>query len=148
MREKPSGVEFRGQGEQSGLNLASSDQIFSDFCKLRWLISFSFHEFSLIAGGYLLLSLQRYLERGAVTRKDTQSPGLHPQLCRHRAPSWSYDLGMDSPLLSSVTAGSHVSSLCSSFSFVKQMAWLRWGVNKTMRFKSWQNAWHICWRQQ
>lgn len=34
MREKPSDLEFRGQGEQSGLNLASLDQVFSELSEL------------------------------------------------------------------------------------------------------------------
>lgn len=55
MREKPSGSEFRGQGGQSGLNLASLDQVFSDVSKLRSLISFSF---CLYCSQLLLLSLQ------------------------------------------------------------------------------------------
>lgn len=55
MREKPSGSEFRGQGGQSGLNLASLDQVFSDVSKLRSFISFSF---CLYCSQLLLLSLQ------------------------------------------------------------------------------------------
>lgn len=66
MREKPSSLEFRGQGEQSGLNLASLDQAFSDISKLRWLISFSFYESLFIAVSYLLLYLQLDLERVVV----------------------------------------------------------------------------------
>lgn len=73
MREKPSSLECRGQGEQSGLNLASLDQVFSDISKLRWLISFSFCESLFIAVSYLLLCLQLDLERVVVMTKDAQT---------------------------------------------------------------------------
>lgn len=74
MREKQSGSEFRGHGGQSGLNLASSDQVFSDVSKLRSLISFSFCLYCNYFC-YLFSYIQSYLEIVVVMRRDAQTSG-------------------------------------------------------------------------
>lgn len=80
MREKPSSLEFRGQEGQSGLNLASLDQVFSDLSKFRWFISFSLCESLFSAVSYLLLRPQLQLDRVVVMTTDSQNLQA-PQRC-------------------------------------------------------------------
>lgn len=127
MREKPSTLEFRGQEGQSGLNLASLDQVFSDLSKFRRFISFSFCESLFTAVSYLLLCLQLQLDRVVVMTTDAQNLQA-PQRWRSVC---SYNWRSDSPLACYMTlwleAAPHL--LCALvFSFIKQIT----GLNKVM----------------